>query len=167
MVDKETYIAIYGQAMQELSELLEERERLEIKCDEIDTRLAEIRKGVVALAPLCGRFPWAEHPEWFPDIDVLRDIGLTDAIREVLQRAGQVYLSPVGIRDGLKDVGYEIKSKNILPSIHNTVKRLIDAVEVETENREGRTWYRLKAIPPPLRRSPYAPPGKPWPTKKD
>src|SRR5205807_5956867 len=112
---------------------------------------AEVRKGVVALVPLCGvePAPWSEHPEWFPETET-PDVGLTGAVRRVLQSDVERFFSPVEVRDGLKGVGYEIKSKNILPSIHNTLKRLYKMESADTEDVEGKTCYRWKGEIPQI-----------------
>lgn len=147
MVNRQNYLDTYNQAVGELAGLIHERVRLDERRDEIDQRLTEVRKGVIALSSLCGMRPWAEHPEWFPEIENT-DVGFTSAIRRVLQQSGDQFLTPVGVRDRLKSVGYEIKSKNILPSVHNTLKRLYKAGNAETEDIEGKTCYRWKgAIP--------------------
>lgn len=143
MIDKQAYLDTYAQAVGELSDLVDARTQLDEQRERIDQRLAEVRKGVIALAPLCGKLPWVEHPEWFPDVESA-DVGFTSAIRRVLQKNLKEFLSPVSVRDGLKGVGYEIKSKNILPSVHNTLKRLYKAGNLETDDIEGKTCYRWK-----------------------
>src|SRR5689334_2840920 len=106
MVDRQAYFDIYSQAISELSDLVNEREEIDVRREQIDQRLLEVRKGVIALAPLCGMSPWADHPEWFPEIENT-DIGFTSAVRRVLQSDLRRFFSPVQVRDGLKDVGYQ------------------------------------------------------------
>ena len=140
------YKQTYQKALAELSDLMERREQLEIELEGVDTRIGEVRQGIKALSPLCQENPYTTRPDLFPEIDAIApDVGLTDAIRKVLTLSNPNYLSPVGVRAGLEAIGFEIKSKNILPSIHTILKRLDEKKEVMTQTVEGRTWYRWNA----------------------
>jgi len=146
-MDAADYKIVYEKALSELSDLMDRREQLDIERDSLDGRIREIRQGVEALAPLAKENPRATHSDLFPEAETpTADIGLTDAIRTVLSNTAPNWLTPVGIRTGLSAAGYEIKSKNILPSIHRTIKRL-EGKEIESKDIEGRTWYRWSAPP--------------------
>lgn len=142
MVDKSAYTNVFNEAVQELSKLMERRDELDNEREELDTRISQVREGVVALAPLCNVNPFTTYPALFPD--VMTVVGLTDAIRSVLQLSSQHFLSPVAIRTGLKEIGFDISSNSILPSIHTVLKRLAKSGEVETEDRDGKTVYKWK-----------------------
>ncbi|HEX8494808.1 MAG TPA: hypothetical protein VF658_18340 [Pyrinomonadaceae bacterium] len=142
MVDKNAYTNVFNEAVQELSSLMDRRDELDNEREEIDTRIGQVREGVIALAPLCNVNPYVAYPELFPDLQA--DIGLTDAIRSVLQLSSQSFLTPVGVRTGLKEAGFDISKKSILPSIHTVLKRLAKNGEVETEDRDGKTVYKWK-----------------------
>jgi len=143
VIDETSYLDPYNTAIQELAELINEREKLDIRRDQIDARLITVRRGVVALSRLAEKTPWVEHPEWFPEVGTA-DVGFTSAIRRALQSDLKRFFSPVQVRDSLKDFGYEIKSDNILPSIHNTLKRLHKAGNADIDDVDGKTCYRWK-----------------------
>ncbi|MDQ2975900.1 MAG: hypothetical protein M3R69_10895 [Acidobacteriota bacterium] len=144
MTTTDNYRPVYLAALQELTELLAELENIEQRRDEIDSRVADVKKGVLALGSLCGEQPWVKYPDLFPDMSLFASAGLTPSIRTILSRPPADWVTPVGVRDALKDVGYQGKSTNVLPSVHTVLKRLVDAGEVESDSREGRTWYRWK-----------------------
>lgn len=141
-MDATDYKHVYQKALSELSDLMEKREVLEIDLEQLDSRIGEVRQGITALLPLAKENPYSARPDLFPELDsIAPDLGLTDAIRRVLSLSAPNYISPVGVRAGLEATGYEIKSKNILPSIHTILKRL-DGKDVISKDVDGRTWYR-------------------------
>lgn len=144
----DNYKPVYLAALKELTDLLAELETLDERRDKVDSRVADVKKGVLALGSLCGEQPWVKYPELFPEMSMFASAGLTPSITTILSRPPGDWMSPVGVRDALKDVGYTGKSTNILPSVHTVLKRLFDAGKVETENRDGRTWYRWKGPVP-------------------
>lgn len=140
----EHYKVSFQMALKELSELMSEREELDNRREELDAKIIQLRQGVLGLAGLCGVNSLQltiERPELFPDL-ISYDLGLTDAIRKAMQ-AERVFLSPIEIRKRLHTMGYDIKKhKNILASIHVSLKRLAESDEVETGNRESKVVYR-------------------------
>jgi hypothetical protein len=140
----ETYDVAYETALDELDELMTQREALDEKRDAMDKRIIRLRKGLLGLGALCSLTSEQvreAHPELFPD-SIDPDTGLSDAVREVLKTSDS-FISPVFIRDFLRDNGYEIsKYKNALASIHTVLKRLRSQGEVFDSNREGRTVYK-------------------------
>jgi len=151
------YDAAFEAAIDELDELMTEREVLDERRDIIDKRISRLRQGVFGIATLCGisRDDVKErHSELFPD-SIDPDTGLTDAVREVLYAHEETFVSPVFIRDFLKTSGYEItKYKNALASIHSVLKRLKTQGEVLDSNREGRTVYKWAKNGPPTQQPP-------------
>ena len=134
----------YDNALAELSELLERLEELDVEREAVITRIGEVKEGISALAPLVKENPVETHPDLFPDhSETGADLGLTDGIRRVLANSAPKRLTPVGVRTGLGAIGFQTKSKNILPSIHTVLKRLEKNNEVTSKTEEdGRTWYR-------------------------
>ncbi len=143
-VSDQTYQDAFSEAIDELAELMTEREQLDAKRESLDRRIIRLREAVFGLGGLCGKSTEAissKWPELFPD-SIEPDVGLTDAIREVLSSSDK-YLSPVFIRDTLKARGFDIdKYKNALASIHSVLKRLTRQGEVTTGNYEGKTLYK-------------------------
>lgn len=131
-------------AINELTRLMYEREKLDEKREALHLRIMKLRSAARGLANLCDADDIEEEfPHLFPNEWGEGDVGLTDAIRQVLASHEEAYLSPVFIRDRLADVGFDIKShKNILASIHTVLKRLQRQGEVAPATREGRTAYK-------------------------
>jgi hypothetical protein len=131
-------------ALEELTKLMAEREALDEKREVLHQRIMKLRGAVRGLASLCDVEGIDDaHPHLFPNEWGDGDVGLTDAIRQVLSSHEDAYLSPVFIRDRLADVGFDIKThKNILASIHTVLKRLQRQGEAAPATREGRTAYR-------------------------
>jgi len=164
-MDTTEYIASYREpyekALSELEYLIDRLEQIDVERDAVITRISEVREGIAAFAPLVKENPAETHPELFPDeSDVGADLGLTDAIRKVLANSNPKKLTPVGVRTGLAAIGFQTKSKNILPSIHTVLKRLEKNNEISSKTEEdGRTWYKwdgpsraLPSLPLPIRR---------------
>jgi hypothetical protein len=132
-------------AIKELTDLMEQREKLDEKREALHERIVKLRRAVRGLASLCDvEDIEEEHRSLFPDeFADNTDVGLTDAIRQVLSSHEEAFLSPVFIRDRLADVGFDITThKNILASIHTVLKRLQRQGEATPIIREGRTAYR-------------------------
>lgn len=156
-----SYREPYERALTELAELVERLEEIDIERDAVITRIGEVREGIAAFVPLVKENPAETHPDLFPDeSDSGADLGLTDAIRKVLANSNPKRLTAVGVRTGLGAIGFQTKSKNILPSIHTVLKRLEKNEEISGKTEEdGRTWYKWNGpsrkpplIPPPERR---------------
>jgi hypothetical protein len=146
MNDKEMYKQTFDAAINELSALMEQREELDNRREELNVRIAQVRTGILALSPLVGEEPESvenKYPHLFPDL-IQSDMGLTDAVRKVLQSNGKL-LTAVGVRTGLRTIGYDIdRYKNVLASIHTILKRLAESDEVETGTINDTTAYKWK-----------------------
>lgn len=142
----EYYKSALELGVQELADLMREREELDARREELSERIARVRQGVLGLSALAGYNPQAlemQYPHLFPDL-LDSDIGLTDAVRKVLQANGK-FMTPVGVRTGLRTLGFDIgRYKNPLASIHTVLKRLKDAGEVEPGLIEDNTAYKWK-----------------------
>lgn len=148
MVDDKLYKETFDAAIAELTELMRKREMLENSREMLNARIAKVRRGVLALSPLVGEEPTGvenKYPHLFPEL-IPPDIGMTDAIRKVLQSAG-TFLTPVGVRTELKTTGYDTdRYKNVLASIHTVLKRLAESGEVETEITNDVMAYKWKVM---------------------
>jgi len=146
MKGQDTYKTAYLSAIKELTELKDALRSLEERRNSLEKRITEVKRGVLALAPLCDEAPWSTYPALFPELTTPSHIGLSNAVRRVLDQDPEGWISPTAVRERLQSVGYQTKSKNILPSIHNVLKRLRDAGKVEDKGSEskGGTWYRCK-----------------------
>jgi hypothetical protein len=140
------YRETFDAAIQELADLMSEREELDSKRDGLDARIYKLREAIVGLGGLCNQSAEviaATRPELFPDSST-PDVGFTDAIRAVFKANREHYHSPVWIRDALEADGFDVdKYKNVLASIHSILKRLKAKNEILEGNREGRTVYRF------------------------
>lgn len=138
----DTYKRAFEQAVKELADLMEARDYLDAQREDFDKRISTLRDGLLGLSTLAGiGNPQKEYPDLFPEL-IDPDIGITGAVRKVLAHSGD-YLSPVAVRDGLEQMGFDIKKyKNILASIHQILKRLYDNKEAAITTREGKTLYK-------------------------
>lgn len=153
MVNREDYKAILDKAVEELRTLFTRQDEIAEEAEVVGNRITEVKQGILALAPLCGIQAQRKYAELFPEYNPFLPVGLNEAILTVLGRVeDDKFITPVTIRNGLAATGYEIKSKNILPSIHNVLKRL-DGYKVESGDVNGKTGYRLLKPnrPKPLR----------------
>jgi predicted nuclease with TOPRIM domain len=141
----EKYREAFETSVQELSALINEREELETMRELLERRIEKLRHAIVGLGGLCGETAETINSKW-PDLfpDKVQEItGLTDAIREILSSHAEHYLSPVHVRDLLKEMGFDTgKYKNVLASIHTVLKRLLGQGEVLDSSDEGRVVYR-------------------------
>jgi hypothetical protein len=140
----ENYKLSYLAAVREAKDLLAQLRLLEERRAEVEKRLMEIKRVILALAPLCDEDSGEIYHSLFPETE-----GLSNAVWKVLtQVAAGAWISPVTVREQLLMVGYETKSKNILPSIHNVLKRFRDEGTVETKTMGHGKWYRSKPMAP-------------------
>jgi hypothetical protein len=143
-VPDNTYQDSLENALEELTLLMDEREKLDERRETLHQRIMKLRSAIRGLALLCDIDEVeALNPSLFPDEFSDSDVGLTDAIRRVLESHEESYLSPVFIRDRLPAVGFDIKThKNILASVHTVLKRLQRQGQAVPWIREGRTAYK-------------------------
>jgi hypothetical protein len=60
-----------------------------------------------------------------------QEMGLTEAIRWVFRQPLLLPLTPTQVRDRMAEMGYDLeKYKHVMPPIHNTLKRMKDAGEI-------------------------------------
>jgi hypothetical protein len=150
------YKAVFDKGIGQLKTLMERREKLEIERDNLEWEISLSRQLVEAVAVYCAENPHLEYPELFPGQNSrwgpASEVGFTDGIRKVLATTAPGWITAVMIRTALPKAGYEIESKNILPSIHTVLKRLVEKKEVESKSEEGRLWYRWN-LPVPTTRT--------------
>ena len=139
------YREAFEASMQELKTLLNEREELESMRKLLDQRIEKLRQVAVGLGGICGENIETISGKW-PELGsekATEITGLTDAIREVLATHSQNYLSPIHIRDLLKERGFDTnKYKNVLASIHTVLKRLRNQKDVVDASSEGKVVYK-------------------------
>jgi hypothetical protein len=124
------------------SDLLSERERLISLRTDLETELIDVRNkishldsAVGHLAPLIGI---AEAP------NKLNGMGITDAVRLVLERA-RMRLSPQEVREWLATNGFDLSGLTApMASIYKVLSRLEESKEIEREKEEGRVYYKWK-----------------------
>src|SRR5438309_3531613 len=60
-----------------------------------------------------------------------QEMGLTEAIRWVFRQPLLLPLTPTQVRDRMAEMGYDLsKYKHVMPPIHNTLKRMKEAGEI-------------------------------------
>jgi hypothetical protein len=131
--------------MQDLSDLVQKKETLEDRLQEVIERIATVREAAWSMRELSGIDPEKEYPHLF-SFDAAPDVGFTDAIREVFRANLSIVLTPVGVRNKLKERGFPLQNyKNPLASIHTILKRLEKQGELTgwQDDEESPTGYAM------------------------
>jgi hypothetical protein len=136
------YKKLMGDMRKELEARLEQQE-------DIEQKIAQLKQAIVSLAPL------AKEPETFGLLgSIFLNLGVTDGIREILRASYPKRLSPVEIKEQLKARGQDLSQhKNVMASIHSTLKRMLENNEIQTGD-DGLTygWRRKHVVPSGKRR---------------
>jgi hypothetical protein len=67
-----------------------------------------------------------------------QEMGLTEAIRWVFRQPLLLPLTPTRVRDRMAEMGYDLsKYKHVMPPIHNTLKRMKEAGEINEVDAVG------------------------------
>jgi hypothetical protein len=79
---------------------------------------------------------------------VFADLGLTDAIREVLQ-ANRKWMTARDVRDSLKIRGFDFSQykSNELASVHSVLKRLKEVETTNLDNVMAWKWKGIRRVP--------------------
>ncbi|MGC2422365.1 MAG: hypothetical protein WA405_12050 [Candidatus Acidiferrales bacterium] len=137
-----------------------ELEQQMILQEDTEQKIARLKQAIVALTPL------AEEPDYTLAVDSPAHYlveewlelpgGITDACREIFKASSLGGLTPVEIKQKLLSMGVNLRGhKNVMASIHSTLKRLAKNEEIITKDN-GLTyeWKRFHtALPPPPRAS--------------
>lgn len=126
------YQDIIAQSRKELSDLVDERER-------IDQRIAQLNKALRGLAPM---LPAEKKRDLMADLSFLsrRPAGLTEAILNVLREGGEMTANE--IRDELENTGFDLSEySQPLAAIGNTLTRMKDGTPT-TPKRVIRTMVK-------------------------
>jgi hypothetical protein len=128
----ETATKMYESARERLKDLL--RQEIEIK-----DHISHWGPIVEQLARLSGE---TVDPDIASRINELKqdqasaqeagqEMGLTEAIRWVFRQPLLLPLTPTQVRDRMAEMGYDLsKYKHVMPPIHNTLKRMKEAGEI-------------------------------------
>jgi hypothetical protein len=128
----ETAMKMYESARERLKELL--RKEIEVK-----DQISHWGPIVEQLARLSGE---TVDPDIASRINDLKqdqesasaagqEMGLTEAIRWVFRQPLLLPLTPTQVRDRMAEMGYDLsKYKHVMPPIHNTLKRMKEAGEI-------------------------------------
>lgn len=127
-----SYKNAFRSALQELTELSQQRTDVQIQLDELDERIERVRQGALGLSVLAG-IDFQEIKTKYPDLfeeQIDARMGITDAVREALRTESEM-LTPMEVRDKVFRISPAIAGhKNPLASIHAVLRRLQDKNEV-------------------------------------
>lgn len=128
--------------------LLDRRGNLADTQKKIDEELGQLEQVISSLLPLAGETPNSELAGFTNN---LANIGLADACRAVLQANPDRFISPVGIKKMIEELGYDLKRhNNVLASIHGVVKRLVESDEaIRTTSLGGTSMYKWNPVRQP------------------
>jgi hypothetical protein len=128
----ETATKMYESARERLKELL--RQEIEIK-DQIShwgpivEQLARLT-GETVDPDIASRINQLRHDQ-ASATEAGQEMGLTEAIRWVFRQPLLLPLTPTQVRDRMAEMGYDLgKYKHVMPPIHNTLKRMKEAGEI-------------------------------------
>jgi hypothetical protein len=138
-VNPDLYKRTLEDAKAEMGELLQQRRVIE-------QRIAVLAPVIEYLSPLCDQLPHV--PSDLPMPSQL-DMGLSDAIRLAFKSVLPASLTPMEVRDKLKESGFNLdKYASELPPIHNTIMRLLKQGEIEEDvpRREGKAYKWVSSL---------------------
>jgi hypothetical protein len=130
---RDNYKQVIEEMRKRLSDLLEQQE-------DIEQEIAQLKLAILSVAPLAKEK--LDKGIW--DIYDFGGRSITETIREILQADYPTRLSPVEIRDQLKNRKLDLSQhRNVMASIHSTLKRMLDNKEIATDD-EGLSygWVR-------------------------
>jgi hypothetical protein len=136
-VNPDLYRRTLEDAKAEMGELLQQRRVIE-------QRIAVLAPVIEYLSPLCDQLPSVP-----PDLPSQADMGLSDAIRLAFKSVLPASLTPMEVRDKLKESGFNLdKYASELPPIHNTIMRLLKQGEIEEDvpRREGKAYKWVSSL---------------------
>lgn len=134
-------------AVEELTQVLAERDELETRLDDLNYRMEKLREALRGLSALCGMDYEIEFPHLFPTGEEVEQ-GFTNQIRSVFRSSPSIPMSPVDVRNKLKESGFPVhRYSNALASIHTILKRLEKSREVDSQEINGKTLYLWADIP--------------------
>lgn len=117
-----------------------ELEVLSEQQEETEQKIAQLKQGILSIAPL------AKEPVDNTWLSMITAVGITEGIRDILRAAYPKYLSPVEIKEQLKKKGQDLSGhKNVMASVHSTLKRMLENKELRT-SEDGLTyaWRRRR-----------------------
>ena len=128
---------------QMLSQLLAERDTWMRRRDEAAGQISKIGALIRATVRMLPPQQASLGERVLEEIDE-RPLGLTEGLRLCLMTETDEWQSPMQLREALKNLGFSFEAyrANPLASIHTTLKRMADDLEVK--GGEGQRVYRLK-----------------------
>ena len=125
----ETYKAALKEAKADLADCIAELGSVQLRAEQLEARIFELRQTIASLAKLCG--------EEYVEEDAL---GLTDSVRLALKTAGSD-MTPQALRARLQSMGFDIsKYGNLLAAIHTVLKRLVDKGHAKESGKGSYAW---------------------------
>jgi len=111
------------------------------KAEYLETRVAHLQAIATATARLLGE-------DYIPE----DSLGLTDAIRQAFKTAPNAQMNAIGVRDRLKQMGFNLTQYgNVLASIHTVLGRLRDKGEIKPTGMIGNSQaFMLNPTPPQM-----------------
>src|SRR5882762_309339 len=125
MVSKKEYVEIIHQLGTHLNELVEERDQVEVRRNELDIEIKNLNVILAKLHLLCGQ------PDNYEDLST---VGFTDAIRNVLDALAGARASAADVKGMLAKRGFDLsRYDNPMASIYKILTRLKESGEIDSE----------------------------------
>lgn len=138
---QEQFREMWDQLFEESLELAHRRTELENDLNEVRARMENVEQTLTSIQPLAG----------ITVGDNLRGLGMTDAIRAVIQKSKQ-RMSATDVRNLLENGGFDLSGySSPLSSIYTVLRRISDdgSGDVLREHDGTRNvFYRWKTVPP-------------------
>jgi hypothetical protein len=143
LMNDSEYAKILWSSVRKLRSLIEKRE-------EAESEIAKIRqfmRAAVNMLPDNERQKMEKLLSLVDASDTLNRVGLTDAIKTVLERSPKRWFTVAQVRDALGDAGFDFSryTSNPLSSVSTTLKRF-KSFNMESKEIDGVTAYRWKDI---------------------
>ena len=145
-MSEETYREALVAAFEEFQGLQERRKELELEIEEIDRKMLKLRRTLEALDQVLR-----PDTTYSPQINGLKEMGLTDAVRAVLKNS-RSEMTAGNVRDFLVRAEYPLNAERPISAIHTVLTRLYKNGEAERDkdDRDGKVFrWKAPSIKPP------------------
>lgn len=125
-----------------LAEMRAERDELSNRVEDLNAKILQWERILASLKPVASNDPASTQVQVIPNI---ANVYLSDACLTIINTVN-TNLTARAIRDILEASGYKPNAKhnNALASIHGVLKRLAEGGKIESQETEGKTFYRAK-----------------------
>jgi hypothetical protein len=139
------YAKIFVEQLRKLSELIQQRDGLNAEIDKVTQLVSACYNMLSEQDQKNYSNAFSTISEWYAK----QEVGLTEAIRNVLQSNPKAWFTPIQIRDRLQQSGFNFSAyiSNPLSSVHSVLKRFKDTEVKTTDGINGRQYQWVMRFP--------------------